>query len=111
MPYQSKKGLFTTSAVDNIDHNPSSTTSKSSFPGTGISLFQHPHNVGDGEVRVYNPSSETAEIASKTVPSLPDYYSVVPAAVLDVKSPMIPETVSDVRGQGDVLRATQEHER
>ena len=36
-----RKGLFTTAAVDKIDHNPSSTTSKSSFHGTGISIFQH----------------------------------------------------------------------
>lgn len=34
-------GLFTTAAVDNTDHNPSSTTAKNSFHGTGISLFQH----------------------------------------------------------------------
>ena len=34
-----QKGIFTTSAVDNIDHNPSTTTS---FYGTGISVFQHP---------------------------------------------------------------------
>ena len=36
------KGIFTTSAVDNRDHNPSATTAISSFHGTGISLFQHP---------------------------------------------------------------------
>ncbi len=42
------QGLFTTAAVDNIDHNTSSTTATSSFHGTGISLFQHPneHNGG-----------------------------------------------------------------
>ena len=34
--------LFTTSAVDNIDHNPSSTMAKGSLHGTRISLFQHP---------------------------------------------------------------------
>ena len=34
--------LFTTSAVDNIDHNPSSTTAKTSFHGTSISICQHP---------------------------------------------------------------------
>ena len=34
-------GLFTTAAVDNIDHNPSSTTAHDSFHGTGISMFQH----------------------------------------------------------------------
>jgi hypothetical protein len=31
-----RQGVFTTAAVDNVDHNPSSTTSKSSFHGTGI---------------------------------------------------------------------------
>ena len=32
--------LFTTAAVDNIDHIPSSTTAKDSFHSTGISSFQ-----------------------------------------------------------------------
>lgn len=31
-----KQGVFTTSAVDNIDHNPSATTATDSFHGTGI---------------------------------------------------------------------------
>jgi hypothetical protein len=35
-----KKCLFTTSAVDNIDHNPSATTATTSCHGTGISVFQ-----------------------------------------------------------------------
>ena len=33
------QGLFTTAAVDNIDHNTSSTTVTSSFHRTGISIF------------------------------------------------------------------------
>jgi hypothetical protein len=37
-----QKGLFTTSAVDNIDHNPSATTATISCHGNGISVFQHP---------------------------------------------------------------------
>ena len=36
------KDIFTTAAVDNIDHNPSSTTAHDSFYGTAISLMQHP---------------------------------------------------------------------
>ena len=36
-----QKGLFTTAAIDNIDHDPSSTGAKSSFHGTSISIFQH----------------------------------------------------------------------
>lgn len=34
--------VFTTSAIDNIDHNPSSNGAQYSFHGTGISLIQHP---------------------------------------------------------------------
>jgi len=34
-----RKGLFTVGALDNLDHNPTSTTSQSSFYGTGISLY------------------------------------------------------------------------
>ena len=34
--------VFTTAAVNNIDHNPSATTANDSFHGTGISLLQHP---------------------------------------------------------------------
>ena len=37
-----KKQLFTVGAIDNLDYNPSSTTSQSSFHGTGISLIQFP---------------------------------------------------------------------
>jgi hypothetical protein len=39
------KNVFLTGQVDNIDHNPSSTTAKSSFHGTGISMIQHPMSV------------------------------------------------------------------
>ena len=40
-PPKMRGDVFTPAAVDNIDHNPSSTTSKEeSFRGTGISLFQ-----------------------------------------------------------------------
>ena len=40
-PPMLKSDIFTTAAIDNIDHNPSSTTAKTSFHGTSISLFQH----------------------------------------------------------------------
>ncbi len=43
-PPKLKINFFTNAALDNIDHNPSSTTAKDSFHGTGISLFQHPQH-------------------------------------------------------------------
>ena len=50
-PSKLRKGLFTTAAVDNIDHNPSSTTSQDSFHGTAISLVQHPTSEVKGDER------------------------------------------------------------
>ena len=43
-----RSNVFTTAAVDNIDHNPSATTAKNSFHGTGISLVQHPTCAEEG---------------------------------------------------------------
>ena len=46
-----QKNLFTTTAVDNLDHNPSSTTAHGAFHGTGISLFQNRVSESDGIMR------------------------------------------------------------
>ncbi|KAJ7388335.1 hypothetical protein OS493_038334 [Desmophyllum pertusum] len=44
-----EKALFTTAAVDNIDHNPTASTAQTSFHGPSVSIFQHPstENAGD----------------------------------------------------------------
>ncbi|GFO01355.1 hypothetical protein PoB_002786000 [Plakobranchus ocellatus] len=41
--------LFTVGVMDNIDHNPSSTTVSDSFHGTDIYLIQHREMAGDGQ--------------------------------------------------------------
>ena len=41
-PSKLRDGIFTTAAVDSIDHNPSSTNAHDSFHDTAISLVQHP---------------------------------------------------------------------
>ena len=40
-PPRLQEGLFTVTAIDNLDHNPTSTTASKSFHGTGISIFQY----------------------------------------------------------------------
>ena len=40
-PAQLRKGLFTVGAIDNLDHNPSSTTAKDSFHSTGGAAIVH----------------------------------------------------------------------
>jgi hypothetical protein len=47
-----RAGLFTTAAVDNIDHNPTSTTAVDAFHGTGISLVQHYGHNEQGTTRL-----------------------------------------------------------
>jgi hypothetical protein len=69
-PTNLRKRLFTTTAIDNIDHNPSSTTASDSFHGTGVTLFQHVSTkcpAIDREIVVLEQSSST--ITTKTVVS------------------------------------------
>ena len=46
-PPRLQENKFTVSAIDNLDHNPSSSTAKDSFHGTGISIFQFQTNQDD----------------------------------------------------------------
>jgi len=50
-PTGMRYGLFTVAAVDNIGHNPTSSTSKDSFHGSAISLFQARYDENDGVKR------------------------------------------------------------
>lgn len=71
-------GVFTTAAVDNIDHNPRSTTANYSFHGTGISIIQHhtePKNDNYQQVIHLNKS----DFFNKSKPSLPRNYYEIPS--------------------------------
>ena len=83
-PPKLKKGLFCTSAMDNIDHNPSSTTANTSFHGTSISIFQHTTSDNQGTSR------EPIQINNskvKRVPEVPDFYTNVHPAFFNKKNP------------------------
>ena len=76
-PPQLKCGVFTTAAVDNIDHNLSSTSAQDSFHGTGISLFQHPDSTCLGFPQDLSIPLTIAD-SKKSKPSLPESYTNVP---------------------------------
>ena len=83
-PLELRRGLFTTSAMDNIDHNPSASSSTTSFHGTSISLFQHPTHENEGE------EQEILQVRGtkvKKVPELPDSYANIKPAHFTNKSP------------------------
>ena len=92
-PAQLRKGLFTVSALDNIDHNPSSTTAKGSFHGTGISLFQFPSKSNMGQVQggIAMPSPETEKNHH-----LPGSFTIVPAVALTKANVAVPATPNPI---------------
>lgn len=85
-----RSNVFTTAAVDNIDHNPSATTAKNSFHGTGISLLQHPTCADEGVDRSIALTGR--DTGSKTVEPLPEYYTDVRPVASSVKGQTIPAT-------------------
>lgn len=95
-PSNLRKGLFTVGALDNIDHNPTSTTAEGSFHGTGISVIQFPTQETAGisrEVCAYE-----AYKSSKQKPSLPESYTNVQVIQVN-ESTKVPEvTTTEVKG-------------
>lgn len=81
-PPELKGGLFTTAAVDNIDHNSNSTRGHDSFHGTGISLFQHPDNAFNGASRAFAHTHRDAAGTKKMSASLSETYANVPPVAL-----------------------------
>ncbi|KAK3924496.1 3-dehydroquinate synthase, partial [Frankliniella fusca] len=86
-PADLRRGLFTIGALDNVDHNPTSSTSTGSFHGTGISIFQVPTRQCPGQPRLFETSYESLPQSTTDIPSLPDSYAVVPSAVLQTRQP------------------------
>eukprot|EP00112_Aurelia_sp_Birch-Aquarium-sp1_P026765 Seg971.2 transcript_id=Seg971.2/GoldUCD/mRNA.D3Y31 product="hypothetical protein" protein_id=Seg971.2/GoldUCD/D3Y31 len=84
-PSSLRKNVFTTMAVDNIDHNPSSATSTDSFHGTAISVVQHPSAEGEGTELEKPAFISTARKSIKPLPSF--YTNVSPVAKSCVNSP------------------------
>lgn len=87
VPAELRHGLFTAGALDNLDHNPSSTSAKGSFHGTGISLFQFPtdSNFGlkQGDIRLPTPDVNNSY-------KLPDQFTTVPAVALKTANVSVP---------------------
>ena len=95
-PPKLRRGLLTTGAVDNVDHNPSSTTAQDSFHSTGISLMQHPSHTHGGTDRGILVISQSGS-SSKSVTALPSAYTTVPPAALKMKDFCVPTAQGPMR--------------
>ncbi|KAJ3591985.1 hypothetical protein NHX12_007115 [Muraenolepis orangiensis] len=93
--------------INNLNHNPSSTTAKGSFHGTGISFFQFPSksNVGHFQDGMDMPSPET-----KKNHWLPDNFTTVPAVALKKANVAVPQTPNQITAfEGHLSRALMTH--
>ena len=91
-PPKMRGRVFMTAVVDNIDHNPSSTTAKQSFHGTAISLMQHPTFPGAGTDRSIIILGGPNERSLKIVDCLPHYYTDVSPVTGSIKNTPVPAT-------------------
>ena len=102
-PSQLRKNLFTVGALDNIDHNLTSTTAQCSFDG--ISVFQFPtvHNSG-----ICRDPIVIVPDKSVTDYSLPGSYTNVPAVTCKVKELVLPlAKCSDFNGHLEEAKAEE----
>ena len=93
-PDNLRKGIYTIGALDNIDHNPSSTSAQGSLHGTAISIIQNPTKENPGIGRNITFKSDIAG-----QPSFPESITLVPAANVNVKSTCLPQRkMEDISG-------------
>ena len=106
--------VFATGQVDNIDHNPSAASAKSSFHGTGISITEHP--LSNERINAATPllSNETPSLSKghgrRSMTKLPAAYATVHPVELHNKKPKVPFSRAPPSTE-DTLDAIQdEHE-
>ena len=101
-----RKSLFTTAAIDNIDHNTSSSTAKDSFHGTGISLFQNLLSVNDGDTILFE--NDDASKRQQLQP-LPSFYTEIKPRSLP-KTFQVPAVTISVQSSPDRLNEAKKVE-
>ena len=107
-PAHLRKGLFTVAALDNQDHNPSSSTAQGAFHGTSISLFQNVDSSHQGEMR--NPIRIPP--ISKEKHHIPADYATVPLLTVNMKSANPPNEhiPMDCSNDGDRVKKARNEE-
>ena len=97
-PPQAVTGVFTTAAVDNTDHKPSSTTSQGSFHGTTMSLLKHPTQQFPGTPRAVTVIDNNLE-GQCALSTLPDAYTLVNPVALPSPDSLVPPVAASMQLQ------------
>ncbi|KAE8739201.1 hypothetical protein FOCC_FOCC015307 [Frankliniella occidentalis] len=95
-PSNLRKGLFTVTALDNIDVHASSNLSVTEFHGTGISVFQNRQKENQGQVRQFTVSfTDVYRKGDRSVPALPEWYNTAQEWTLSHDKPVPGDTYFD----------------
>ena len=100
-PPKLKASIFTTAAVDNIDHNTTSISPRDSFHGTGICLFQHPDDNHIGLER--ETISVPDDSHSTNTLYLPESYTTVPSVPVCKADPPVPKLPGPNRSYRELI--------
>ena len=94
------KGLFTLGNLDNLDHNPTSTSAHTAFHGTALSMTQHVTDESvDLEHHWNRPLLHEGIEKSKTIKPLMESYCEIPPAALPVDKPSPRNTSGNTTAQ------------
>ena len=74
-PKNLKPNIFTTAAINNIDHNSTSSTSQSHFHGTSVSVFQH--STDKSHLQTQNSLTVELDDCSSVPRELPHFYTEI----------------------------------
>ena len=107
-PLQMRSGLYTCAEIDNINHNPSSSTAQGSFHGTGISLFQYPTSDFPGISRESLTLGSMENGSTTIAPLLYSYTNVTPILLKDRNPPVPGETPALSTEEEVIKHATSE---
>ena len=91
-PLQMRKNVFTTGAVDNFNHKPTSKLAKDVFNGTALTLAQHLHEENEGND---GPKLVLTGQKDARTPKLPESYTEIPPSMntkSDVQIPLLKES-------------------
>ncbi len=90
-PTNFQHGLFTTGNLDNIDHDPTSTSARTVFHGTAISPTQHCSKVNSSNVErsvAHRLSCKGQNSTKSKLKSLPETYFLVQPAAFPSENPL-----------------------
>ncbi len=92
-PIVLRERVFTTGNLDNLDHDPTSTSALTAFYGTALSMTQHITDETPGTERHLDRASPNEKSKSKLVKPLMESYTQVPPAIFATDKPSPHRTV------------------